>query len=329
MSWSPPRYAADGALEVMLPREVLPTRAGGRTSVFPAYGRRIPESVEAMLRRHDRRLPLRCLNADGSTVVACGTLLATPTERNAAFVLDETRRGEGVSGGGSPGTPRELKFVAWGNAGNKIVEYRGVTYRSLAEARLAFLFTRLGWHHVYEPQSFRFPAGSIAGYEDIRSYKPDFLLLPASGMLIYVEYKPGRPSLHDKRRCLALSVAPALPAGAAVLLLSGELQLAEQEMAGARGGRYDYSKTSAGLEIMRFHGGEVAPGTTHIVWRDDAPSAGFGVSDHSFYPAGWNAPRLLAALSDAQTQSCEGAPCKSAPPHVPFVVRAEDIGEDG
>jgi hypothetical protein len=45
--------------------------------------------------------------------------------------------------------------------------YKGIKYRSRTEARWAVVFDELGWHHLYEPESYRLPSAL---------YLPDFYL---------------------------------------------------------------------------------------------------------------------------------------------------------
>jgi len=65
--------------------------------------------------------------------------------------------------------------------------YRGITYRSRAEARWAVVFDQLGWTHHYEPEAFDLPSGR---------YLPDFLLPEVQA---YFEVKGREPSAIEKR----------------------------------------------------------------------------------------------------------------------------------
>lgn len=298
--------SADGALEISLPLEVLPSRglSSQRFTITPAYGCQLPSALIAALTSHDRTKQVRCLTQDTRAILAAGTLAVLPNDKRSSFVLD---------GGDAPAaraSGAEFKF----HCRNRIstsVEYRGTVFRSLGEARLALFFTLLGWDYTYEPTRFQFPPGTIPGYEDVRCYTPDFLIVVskrqrdgsvAATDYIYVEYKPGKPTLKDLRRCLALSLSPAFTETSSMLLMHGQLHLADRE--GGADEAYDYSESTTGLQVMRFFKGAIAPGAIHIVW-ERVP--GFAHSDGSFLPAGWNDPRLVAALARAAAASHDAA----------------------
>lgn len=64
--------------------------------------------------------------------------------------------------------------------------YKGVTYRSRAEARWAVVFEKLGWKHFYEPEAFSLKSGH---------YLPDFYL---SDVDAYFEVKGKPPTFREK-----------------------------------------------------------------------------------------------------------------------------------
>jgi hypothetical protein len=65
--------------------------------------------------------------------------------------------------------------------------YRGITYRSRAEARWAVVFDQIGWTHFYEPEAFELPNGR---------YLPDFFLAEVEA---YFEVKGREPSAVERR----------------------------------------------------------------------------------------------------------------------------------
>ncbi|WP_225007445.1 PDDEXK family nuclease [Novosphingobium percolationis] len=61
--------------------------------------------------------------------------------------------------------------------------YRGIKFRSRAEARWAVVFDALGWRYDYEPEGYRLPSGS---------YLPDFYL-PELEAFFEVKGRPPDP----------------------------------------------------------------------------------------------------------------------------------------
>ncbi len=77
--------------------------------------------------------------------------------------------------------------------------YRGLTYRSRAEARWAIVFDKLGWQHLYEYEAYALPSGG---------YLPDFYL---PGFNVFFEIKGTRPDERAKRKALELSETTEYP----------------------------------------------------------------------------------------------------------------------
>jgi hypothetical protein len=71
-------------------------------------------------------------------------------------------------------------------------KYRGVTYRSRAEARWAVVFDQVGWTYWYEPETFRLPCGN---------YLPDFYLPQVNA---FFEVKGLAPTAFESRRAKQL-----------------------------------------------------------------------------------------------------------------------------
>ncbi len=67
-------------------------------------------------------------------------------------------------------------------------KYRGITYRSRAEARWAVVFDKVGWTHLYEPETFCLPCGN---------YLPDFYLPNVDA---FFEVKGLAPSAFERLR---------------------------------------------------------------------------------------------------------------------------------
>lgn len=74
-------------------------------------------------------------------------------------------------------------------------EYRGLKYRSRAEARWAVVFDVVGWQHQYEPEAFQLPSGI---------YCPDFYLPDVDA---YFEVKGREPTDNEKLKAEELCVA--------------------------------------------------------------------------------------------------------------------------
>jgi hypothetical protein len=140
----------------------------------------------------------------------------------------------------------EIKLKRY-NGFSRPTEYKGVEYRSLAEARFAITLDTLNIQFCYETMSFKRPCGG--------KYTPDFFL-PDQQLLI--ELKPSHPLVDEEQKCEELSES-----GFRIVCMYGE-RIGTLPFAYQTGRKRDYSHKE-GIRGIAWHKGYKLPGEVAFV----------------------------------------------------------------
>lgn len=133
--------------------------------------------------------------------------------------------------------------------------YKGVEYRSMAEARFAIALDAMNIPFSFETMSFKRPGGG--------RYTPDFFL-PQQQLL--VELKPSRPLVEEEEKCEEMSQS-----GFRIVCMYGQ-RIGTLPFAYQTGRKRDYGHRD-GLRGIAWHNGEKLAGeVAFVVGKNPKPS---------------------------------------------------------